>query len=233
MRHATAARESRKASFRKSRFQALLSLAHKSLVQASGPHSWSGSRISPMPYELNEWEHEPETQASSSRGGIAPRKITGVGIFDLSVPPTSQGPRPGGVHVPASPGQYLKAVRERLQLEMRAVQDASMVIASEEGNENFYVSPARLTQIENDESIPSFYKLFSLCQIYGLDFHDVLSRYGVPRVAGSRANTGGFHTTLETATREGRNAVRPGLLLRFLQRLWGVWRRSTSGSQGN
>src|SRR5690348_718789 len=78
-----------------------------------------------------------------------------------------------------SPGQYLKAVRERLQMGMREVQDASMVIASEEGNDNFYVSPARLTQIENEESVPSFYKLFSLCSIYGLDLNDVLGRYGV------------------------------------------------------
>jgi transcriptional regulator with XRE-family HTH domain len=62
---------------------------------------------------------------------------------------------------------------------MREVQDASMVIASEEGNENFYVSPARLTQIENEESVPSFYKLFSLCSVYGLDLNDVLGRYGV------------------------------------------------------
>jgi len=62
---------------------------------------------------------------------------------------------------------------------MREVQDASMVIASEEGNDNFYVSPARLTQIENEESVPSFYKLFSLCSVYGLDLNDVLGRYGV------------------------------------------------------
>ena len=47
-----------------------------------------------------------------------------------------------------------------------------MVIASEEGNQNFYVSPARLTQIENEESVPSFYKLFSLCSVYGLDLND-------------------------------------------------------------
>jgi transcriptional regulator with XRE-family HTH domain len=91
--------------------------------------------------------------------------------------------RPSPKTVPAetkvTPGQYLKAVRERLQIGMREVQDASTVISSEEGNENFYVSPARLTQIENEESVPSFYKLFSLCSIYGLDLNDVLGRYGV------------------------------------------------------
>lgn len=78
-----------------------------------------------------------------------------------------------------SPGQYLKAVRERLQIGMRDVQEASLVIASEEANDNFYVSAARLTQIENEESTPSFHKLFSLCSIYGLDLNDILSRYGV------------------------------------------------------
>ncbi len=77
------------------------------------------------------------------------------------------------------PGQYLKAVRERLQIGMRDVQEASLVIASEESNDNFHVSAARLTQIENEESVPSFYKLFSLCSIYGLDLNDILSRYGV------------------------------------------------------
>ena len=100
------------------------------------------------------------------------------------VKPATESPeRPSPKTVPAEvkspPGQYLKAVRDRLQIGMREVQDASMVIAAEEGNPNFYVSPARLTQIENEESIPSVYKLFSLCSIYGLDLNDVLGRYGV------------------------------------------------------
>jgi hypothetical protein len=37
-----------------------------------------------------EWEYEPEAQASSSRGGIPPRKITGVGVLDPPVPPKKQ-----------------------------------------------------------------------------------------------------------------------------------------------
>ncbi len=45
-----------------------------------------------MPYEFSEWEHEPETQASSSRGGGPPRKMTGVGLLDPTVPPKRQGP---------------------------------------------------------------------------------------------------------------------------------------------
>ena len=78
-----------------------------------------------------------------------------------------------------TPGEYLKAVRERLKLGMRDVQDASAVVAEEEANDNFYISAARLTQIENEESIPSVFKLFTLCAVYGLDLHDVLSKYGI------------------------------------------------------
>jgi hypothetical protein len=45
-----------------------------------------------MPYEFTEWEHEPQTQTSSSRGGGPPRKIAGVGLLDPTVPPKRQGP---------------------------------------------------------------------------------------------------------------------------------------------
>lgn len=76
-------------------------------------------------------------------------------------------------------GRYLKEIRERLQLGLREVQDASAAIANEERNDNFYVSAARLTQIENEQSHPSIFKLFSLCAVYGLDLHDLLTKYGV------------------------------------------------------
>ena len=45
-----------------------------------------------MPYEFSEWEHEPETQTSSSHGGGPPRKTTGVGLLDQPSPPRRQGP---------------------------------------------------------------------------------------------------------------------------------------------
>jgi hypothetical protein len=115
-----------------------------------------------------------------------------------------------------SPGEYLRTVRETLGVGMREVQEASMVIAAEEGNENFYVSPARLTQIENEESVPSFYKLSSLCQIYGLDLNDVLSRYGVRRSIGSSLNRRKFGRALPGGKEEQRKGGRPGLLLRSI-----------------
>jgi hypothetical protein len=45
-----------------------------------------------MPHEFSEWEHEPETQTSSSRSGGPPRKTTGVGLLDSAVPPKRQRP---------------------------------------------------------------------------------------------------------------------------------------------
>ena len=43
-----------------------------------------------MGYEFIEREDELEAQASSSRGGLPPRKITGVGVLDPPVPPKRQ-----------------------------------------------------------------------------------------------------------------------------------------------
>ena len=78
-----------------------------------------------------------------------------------------------------SPGSYLKEIRLRLNLGLREVQHISSKIAARERNRRFYISPARLTQIENDDAIPSQFKIFTLSTIYGLPFHQILSRYGV------------------------------------------------------
>ena len=45
-----------------------------------------------MPYKYEENEYEPETQAASSRGGVPPRKATGIGVLDPPVPPKRQPP---------------------------------------------------------------------------------------------------------------------------------------------
>lgn len=53
----------------------------------------------------------------------------------------------------------------------------SRKIATAEANEEFAVSHARLIQIENDESTPSIYKLFTLSAIYGRSFTGLVSFY--------------------------------------------------------
>lgn len=49
-----------------------------------------GVALPVMPYEHTDREYEPEPQASSSRGGVPPRKIAGVGVLDPPVPPKRQ-----------------------------------------------------------------------------------------------------------------------------------------------
>lgn len=73
----------------------------------------------------------------------------------------------------------LKEVRNRLGITTREVEEYSRKIADAEGNEEFYVSNAWLSQIENQQSTPSIYKLYSLSIIYRTKFTDLLLLYGV------------------------------------------------------
>lgn len=81
--------------------------------------------------------------------------------------------------IEASPGRFLREVRRHLGLNLQDVQDASGLLAKHESNQEMYVSAARLHQIENEESSPSIHKLLSISAIYGLDFLDLVARYGV------------------------------------------------------
>jgi transcriptional regulator with XRE-family HTH domain len=76
-------------------------------------------------------------------------------------------------------GERLKNLRNRLGISTRDVEELSRKIAQDEGNEDFQVSNAWLTQIENTDSIPSIHKLFSLSIIYRATFHELLSLFGV------------------------------------------------------
>lgn len=77
------------------------------------------------------------------------------------------------------PGERLKDVRNRLGVTTREVEELSRKIAEEEGNTEFYISNAWLTQLENTQSSPSIYKLYSLCVIYRIKFTDLLLIFGI------------------------------------------------------
>lgn len=77
-------------------------------------------------------------------------------------------------------GQKLKQIRERLGLTYREVEEASTRIAEAHQNDEFQVSLSRLADIENKGTLPSIYRLYSLCAIYRLDLAEVLFWYGVP-----------------------------------------------------
>ena len=76
-------------------------------------------------------------------------------------------------------GQKLKRVRERLNLRFRDVEVASAAIAARHGNDEFIVALSRLADIENKGTVPSFYRLYSLCAIYRLEPSEVLGWYGI------------------------------------------------------
>ncbi len=78
------------------------------------------------------------------------------------------------------PGQKLKRVRERLNLRFRDVEEASSKIARQRGNDEFIVALSRLADMENKGTMPSIYRLYSLCAIYRLDLPEVLSWFGIP-----------------------------------------------------
>jgi transcriptional regulator with XRE-family HTH domain len=77
------------------------------------------------------------------------------------------------------PGEQLKRIRIRLGITTREVEEQSRSIAEAEGNEEFYISNAWLTQIENKQSIPSIYKLYSVAVIYRIKFTDLLKLFSV------------------------------------------------------
>lgn len=77
------------------------------------------------------------------------------------------------------PGDQLKEIRNRLGMTTREVEEFSRNISENCKNEEYYISNAWLTQLENSSSVPSIYKLFSLSVIYRTKFNDLLSLFGV------------------------------------------------------
>ncbi len=77
------------------------------------------------------------------------------------------------------PGRKLKRVRERLNLRYRDVAEFSAAIAERHKNDEFAIALSRLADIENKGTVPTIYRLYSLCAIYRLDMTEVLRWYGV------------------------------------------------------
>jgi transcriptional regulator with XRE-family HTH domain len=76
-------------------------------------------------------------------------------------------------------GDQLRELRNRLGVTTREVEEFSRTIAEDQQNEEFYISNAWLTQLENKSSIPSIYKLYSLSVIYRTKFNDLLMVFGI------------------------------------------------------
>ena len=76
-------------------------------------------------------------------------------------------------------GQKLRRARERLNLKFRDVEQASQQLAARHENQEFVVLISRLSDIESHGTVPSIYRLYSLCCIYRLDLNEVLGWYGI------------------------------------------------------
>jgi transcriptional regulator with XRE-family HTH domain len=89
-------------------------------------------------------------------------------------------------------GSRLRRTREQLCLKYRDVEEASRHIARERGNREFSIGLSRLADIENKGTVPSIYRLYSLCAIYGVDLGTVLQWYGIglAEMAGDAARLG-------------------------------------------
>ena len=77
------------------------------------------------------------------------------------------------------PGEQLRELRNRFGMTTREVEEFSRSIAEDRQNEEFYISNAWLTQLENKNSVPSIYKLYSLSVIYRTKFNDLLVVFGI------------------------------------------------------
>ena len=132
-------------------------------------------------------------------------------------------------------GEKLKRVRDRLSLTIRDVEEASRKIASRHHNDEFVVGLSRLSEIENKGTVPTVYRLYSLCSIYRLDMLEVMEWYGVDlgdlaadttAVEISRTHpiafksTGNGHVNLPLALDPGIDIRKTTFLSRMIQK-WG------------
>jgi transcriptional regulator with XRE-family HTH domain len=95
--------------------------------------------------------------------------------------PANSGIMPGnrgGIRMlPA--GKSLRTLREKLGLTMRDVENSSTRIAEKYDNEEFFIPPSRLSDIETKGILPSVYRLYALAVIYRRDLRELMSWYGV------------------------------------------------------
>ena len=76
-------------------------------------------------------------------------------------------------------GSKLKSLRNRCNITVRQVEQASGRIAEAKGDKRFRISNGWLAQLENGISEPSICKLFTLSVIYHADFRELARLYNV------------------------------------------------------
>jgi transcriptional regulator with XRE-family HTH domain len=130
-------------------------------------------------------------------------------------------------------GEKLKRARERLKLTYRDVEQASQKVAARHGSDDYLIALSRLADIENKGTLPTVYRLYSLCAIYRLDLNEVLRWYGIPadQLAADTLHVGLANTHLARFASDGAVTIPASLereidlnhttLLSHLARNWG------------
>ncbi len=73
----------------------------------------------------------------------------------------------------------LKALRNKCNVTVREVEQASRRIAEAKGDKNYCISNSWLAQLENGISAPNIWTIFSLCAIYRVSIREFLRLYNV------------------------------------------------------
>ena len=73
----------------------------------------------------------------------------------------------------------MRIAREQLGYTMRDVETSSVRIAEKHKNEEYILPVSRLCDIETKAVVPSVFRIYSLAVIYRIDFHELLSWYGI------------------------------------------------------
>jgi transcriptional regulator with XRE-family HTH domain len=79
-----------------------------------------------------------------------------------------------------SAGARLRALREKLGLTTRDVEEKSEQIAEERHSREYHISHAWVTDIENGKFTPSIYKFHTFSAIYNRKLTELVSYYGLP-----------------------------------------------------
>jgi hypothetical protein len=79
-----------------------------------------------------------------------------------------------------TPGERLRARRLALELTLRDVHEASIVLAEKHGNREFILPASRLHDIEKKGIVPNIFRLYTLSWVYGRKIGELLRWYGIP-----------------------------------------------------
>jgi len=79
----------------------------------------------------------------------------------------------------ATAGQKLRALRDKLGFTLRDVEESSTRLAERLGNTEYAIPLSRLSDIETKNNVPNIFRMYVLAVLYRLDFHELMSWYGV------------------------------------------------------